>query len=280
MKEDNKKFYWIKLRTDFFNRDDIDFILSQKNGCEYIVLYQMLCLKSANNNGRLATEMNEMIIPYDINKIVRDMKHFDYDTVAVALELFKKMGLIYEEQDRVLRISGHENMIGFETEWAEKKRAYRKKQYLLKMNEDNVKDNVEDNVLKIEDNVRQEIEIEKEIEKEININISSNSSSYKEKKNFEIYEKILDNFHNPITPLEKETIDKWCNEFSNEMLIEAIRIATINQHKTIGYVSGILKNWKDKGFKNLDDLNKHPELTTEQKEILEWDWLNDTEQLI
>ena len=53
----NNRFYWIKLKTNFFNREDIDFLLSQKNGAEYVVLYQMLCLSTANNNGRLETEM-------------------------------------------------------------------------------------------------------------------------------------------------------------------------------------------------------------------------------
>ena len=39
-----KKFYWIKLKVDFFRREEIDFLLSQKNGAEYVVLYQMICL--------------------------------------------------------------------------------------------------------------------------------------------------------------------------------------------------------------------------------------------
>ena len=91
---EQKRYYWIKLKTDFFNQETIDFLLSQENGCQYIVLYQMLCLNTANNNGEMATRIGEMIIPYDINKIVRDTKYFTFDTVAVALELFKKLGLI------------------------------------------------------------------------------------------------------------------------------------------------------------------------------------------
>lgn len=42
-----KKYYWIKLKTDFFNLAEIDFLLGQENGCQYIVLYQMLCLQTA-----------------------------------------------------------------------------------------------------------------------------------------------------------------------------------------------------------------------------------------
>ena len=31
--ENTKKYYWIKLKTDFFNISEIDFLLSQENGC-------------------------------------------------------------------------------------------------------------------------------------------------------------------------------------------------------------------------------------------------------
>ena len=122
---EQKRYYWIKLKTDFFNQETIDFLLSQENGCQYIVLYQMLCLNTANNNGEMATRIGEMIIPYDINKIVRDTKYFTFDTVAVALELFKKLGLIYQEEGEVLKISNFEDMVGSETKSAQIKRKQR-----------------------------------------------------------------------------------------------------------------------------------------------------------
>ena len=112
---DNKKFYWIKLKTDFFNQETIDFLMSQQNGCQYVVLYQMLCLNTANNSGTLATNIGEMIVPYDVNKIVRDTKYFDFDTVTIALGLFKQLGLIYEGNENILKISNFELMVGSES---------------------------------------------------------------------------------------------------------------------------------------------------------------------
>lgn len=115
MNKDNKKYYWIRLRTDFFNQETIDFLLSQQNGCEYVVLYQMLCLITANTNGLFANQIGEVLIPYDIEKIVRDTKYFDYDTIVVALELFKKLGLVYEEENGYLKITDLEKMVGSES---------------------------------------------------------------------------------------------------------------------------------------------------------------------
>ena len=54
----------------------------------------MLLLQTANSEGKLQLEMGD-IMPINIDKIVRDTKYFTKDTVIVALELFKKLGLIY-----------------------------------------------------------------------------------------------------------------------------------------------------------------------------------------
>lgn len=125
----SKKYYWIKLKANFFDLETIDWLLSQKNGCEYVVLYQKLCLLTANKGGEMSMEIGEMIIPYDAGKIARDTK-FDFDTVVVALELFKKIGLIYEQDDGILRIPYVEEVVGSETEYAQKKRAYRERKQL------------------------------------------------------------------------------------------------------------------------------------------------------
>lgn len=81
----------------------------------------MLCLKTVNNGGVLTRQIGEMIIPYDIDKIQRDCKWFSIDTVRVALELYKKLGLVYENNDGVLAISDFDRLIGSQTYGAEKK---------------------------------------------------------------------------------------------------------------------------------------------------------------
>lgn len=129
----DKRYYWIKLKTDFFNSEQIDFLMAQENGCEYVVLYQMLCLQTANNNGYLSASIGEMLIPYDIKKIARDTKYFDVDTVTIALELYKRLGLIYEENNDMLglsgiyRIAGFDDMVGSEVSSAKRVREHRER---------------------------------------------------------------------------------------------------------------------------------------------------------
>lgn len=119
---EEKRYYWIKLKDNFMTSDAVDFLMSQKNGSDYVVLYQMLCLKTVNTNGELVRQIGEVIIPFDIDKIQRDCKYFSYDTVAVAMELFKKLGLIYEQENGYLKIADFNELVGSESKWAKYKR--------------------------------------------------------------------------------------------------------------------------------------------------------------
>lgn len=128
MAEYNKqKFYWIKLTDKFLTSETVDFLLSQKDGANYVVLYQMLCLKSVNTNGVLARQIGEILVPFDAEKIQRDCRHFSIDTVRIALTLYKQLGLVYEQDNGILKIADFERLIGSQTESAEKKMLQRAK---------------------------------------------------------------------------------------------------------------------------------------------------------
>ena len=107
-----KRYYWIKLKETFMSSDTVDFLMGQPNGANYVVLYQMLCLKTINTGGKLSRQIGEIIIPYDVEKIQRDCKWFSADTVRVALNLYKSLGLVYEDQDGVLVLADHHNLVG------------------------------------------------------------------------------------------------------------------------------------------------------------------------
>ena len=193
---EDKKYYWIKLKTNFFDLPTIDWIMSQNNGCEYIVLYQMLCLKTANTDGKLVSQIGEMLIPYDIEKIARDTKYFSNDTIRVALELFKSLGLIYVSDDNTMTISNYDEMVGCESQWAEKKRLYRQKQ---KQIEGQIEGQQQG---QIEDNVRQEYR-----DKRLEYRDKSLNKEKEEKEKRETYVSILDSY------TSNETLKSSLNDF-------------------------------------------------------------------
>lgn len=120
-----KRYYWMKLKESFMTSDTIDYFMSQPDGANYVVLYQMLCLKTINTNGRLSRQIGEIIIPYDVEKIQRDCKWFSIDTVRVALDLYRAVGLIYEDVDGTLVLADHNNLVGSETDAAARMRTMR-----------------------------------------------------------------------------------------------------------------------------------------------------------
>lgn len=130
-----QRYYWIKLRRDFFDSPEIDWLQDQKKGSDYVILYEKLCILTANNGGELSRKVGEMVIAYDVKKLAALTK-FDFDTVAVALELYKKIGLIYQNKNGILVIANIDKMVGSESESAARVRKLRSRQKALHCNAD------------------------------------------------------------------------------------------------------------------------------------------------
>ena len=123
-----KRYYWIKLKDSFMSSDAVDFLMGHPDGANYVVLYQILCLKTINTGGKLERHIGEVIIPYDEAKIQRDARWFTIDTVRVALHLYKSLGLIYVDQNGTLSLADFDSLVGSETDYAEKNRRLRANQ--------------------------------------------------------------------------------------------------------------------------------------------------------
>ncbi|MCL2369870.1 MAG: phage replisome organizer N-terminal domain-containing protein [Firmicutes bacterium] len=123
----SKKYYWIKLKDSLMTGDAFDFLMSKDNGSDYVVIYLLLCLKTVNTSGKLEGKVGEVIVPFTPAKVQRDLKYFHIDTILVAFELYKSLGLIYKDNDGTLQITDYEGLVGYETGKAELMRKLRKK---------------------------------------------------------------------------------------------------------------------------------------------------------
>lgn len=232
------KFFWIKLTDDFLTSDTVDFLMAQKEGANYVVLYQMLCLKTVNNDGILGRQLGEIIVEYDAEKICRDCKYFSIDTVRVALELYKKLGLVYEYENGLLRITDFENLIGSKSIGAEKKKLQREAKKALEIPENTEGGQKVDKCPP---------EIERYIDKEI----------YKEKDKKNIYKsirRIYGEYKNVL--LSDEDMDKLKDEFPDdyEERIERLSFYIKSTGKSYKDHLATIRNWarkdKEKGGNN------------------------------
>ena len=156
-----KRYYWLKLKEDFFEEDTIEWLEEQPNGKEYCLFYLKLCLKSLKTEGLLVRNVGNMMIPYDPESLAK-LTNSKADTVKVAMDLFQKIGLIQMLDSGEIYMNQLNEMVGTETEAARQKRLQRSK---------------EDNVQTLSGKRPPELELEIEIEKEIKNTKSDKSDS-------------------------------------------------------------------------------------------------------
>lgn len=195
----DKKYYWIKLKEDFFEEDVISWIEEQEKGVYYSNFYLKLCLKAMNSEGRLIRKVGEMLIPYDV-KTLSKITGVDQDTVIVAMELLKRTGLIEILENGEIYLTQLKNMIGSESKWAEKKRLQR------------AKGQSEDNVPLLSGQCPTEKEKEKEKEKDKD----------KEKDKKKIKHKYGNYNHVLLTDNEKEKLLNELDEYKFNLVIEKL----------------------------------------------------------
>lgn len=245
-----KRFYWIKLKDSFMSSDEIDYLMSQPDGANYVVLYQMLCLKTINTGGCLVSQIGGMLIPYDAEKIQRECKWFPLSTVRVALSVYKQIGLIFESPDGILTISNYSDIVGSETDYSAQKRLQRenrRRQIPVKGADNNEDNNV--------DNVHTEKEIEKDKDKEIEnrVRVRDNGSPAVDAGLAEIigsYEENIGSF----PPAAKDALIGWREVFADDLILLAIKKAALSGVRKWNYINGILKAWKNEGVKTLGDV--------------------------
>lgn len=84
---DNRKYYYLKLKEDFFDTDEMKILESMKDGYLYSNILLKLYLKSLSNSGRL---MYRNVIPYT-PEILATLTGHQVGTVEKALDVFKNI---------------------------------------------------------------------------------------------------------------------------------------------------------------------------------------------
>ena len=242
-----KRYYWIKLKDSFMNSEVVDFLMSQPNGANYVVLYQMLCLKTINTGGRLTCQIGDIIIPFDMGKIQRDCKWFSLDTIRIALGLYKQLGLIYEEQDGTLVLVNHTEMVGSETDYSAQKRIQRENR--RRQLPEKSADTYEDNGVDI---VHTDIRDKRKDIRDIENRDKDNGTTAVDPGLAQLVHTFEDNLGG-FPPAAREDLLEWREIFADDLIMMAIKKAALAGVRKWSYVNGILKAWKKEGVKTLGD---------------------------
>jgi len=118
---DNRKYYYLKLKENYFDDDSIVLLESMQDGVLYSNILLKLYLKSLKHGGRLQLDEN---IPYTAQMIATITRQ-QIGTVEKALQIFLKLGLVEVLDSGTFYMSNIELLIGQSSTEAERKRAAR-----------------------------------------------------------------------------------------------------------------------------------------------------------
>lgn len=185
---EHQKYYWLKLKRDFFKRHDIRIIEEMPNGKDYILFYLKLLLESVDHEGRLRFSDT---IPYN-EQMLSVITHTNIDIVRSAMRVFMDLEMAEIMDDQTIYMTEVDKLVGSETHEAVRKRAYR----------ETLKTPKWDNVPKL--SVQCPTELEKELEKELELEKEGTTTQHARPTSLEVVEyfgKFLDE--------EKAGVQAW-----------------------------------------------------------------------
>ena len=214
---DNKKYYYLRLKDNFFDGDELKILESMKDGYLYSNILLKLYLRSLKNDGKLV--VNDRI-PYNAEMLASVTGH-QIGTIKQALSIFKDLGLIDVLENGAIYMLDIQNFIGRGSSEADRKREYRQR-----IETDRA--NVQTKVREISEKSPPEIELELKKEIKIEKEIDSSASTTTKRKRFE-------------KPTLSE-IEQYCIERKNNVNAEQF----FDYYESNGWKVGknSMKDWK------------------------------------
>lgn len=253
---DNKKYYYLKVKDNFFDSEEMIILQNMQDGYLYSDILMKLYLRSLKNDGKL---MFRDLIPYTPSALAQVVRH-QVGTVEKALKVFKEIGLIDVLDNGAIYMLDIQNFIGLSSTEADRKRRYRD----LIRNEIKQIGQMSD---KCPDKSTPELEIELEIrDKRLDIDIDKDKDIDKKKK-YGKYQRIK------LTDSEyKKLVEEYGQDKTNkqiELLDEYIE-SNNNKNKYTNFNLVLRKSIRDGWFKEKE--NKSFSFSEVAKEMEENGW--------
>ena len=240
-----KRYFWLKLHKDFFQRKEIKRLRKIAGGDTYTIIYLKMLLRSIMSEGKLYFDGLEENF---CSELALDLDESE-ENVQITVTYLLNSGLLEMRSEDEYYLPDTKNSTGCETAVAARVRRHRDKKKALQCNTD---------VTQVKHFCNGEIEKEKEKElyKEIehrerdrdrDITISTTREKRKEENsslsvsNIEIYD-LWAKYFGPFSPFVKTTLDDLVSEYGLQETSEAVNIAHERGKSSVRYVEGILKN--------------------------------------
>lgn len=249
---DNKKYYYLKLKDNFFDTDEMIVLESMKDGMMYSNILLKLYLRSLKFGGKLM--LNERI-PYNPEMLASITRH-PVSVVKESVRVFKELGLIEVLDNGAVYMLDIQNFIGKSSSESDRIRLYRKRiAEEKKLSSTESRTNVTTNVQQMYDKNTPEIDIdiELDIDKDIELEKENNHhyhDDYKrkseknnddDKMNAEIFLLWEKNIM-PLTPIVAEKLNALVEETGEAFVSDAICKAVEYGKRNFAYIQAVARN--------------------------------------
>ncbi|WP_029277521.1 phage replisome organizer N-terminal domain-containing protein [Carnobacterium jeotgali] len=263
---DNKKYYYIKLKENFFETEEMIVLESMPDGYKYSNILLKMYLKSLKHDGKVM--LNERI-PYNSDMLASVTRHSVGD-VEKSIKIFRELGLIETFDNGTIFISDIQTFIGKSSTEAERKKQYReriKAENLALGQMSGQTSDVSTPEIELEKEIELDIELEKEIDNTASYSNKRNQQLIKELKEssssnlFKFYE---DNGFGTLSSIVVQSVDGWLDDITDtgteveeaeKVVLKAMTIAVFNNARNWNYVNKILINWEQKGLNTVASID-------------------------
>lgn len=228
---EDKKYYWLKLKRDFFKRHDIRIVEDMPNGKDYILFYLKMLVESVDHEGQLRFSDT---IPYN-EQMLATITNTNLDIVRAAIKIFTELGMMEIADDGTIYMSEVMRMIGSAADNDNARRQQRFRDRKKAENQTLLEDSVTKSNAGVTDAVTNDNEsIELEIEKEIEID-----------KELELDNSIVDKPQKKSSRFSPPSVDEvrsYCRERNN--LVDPEKF--VDYYTARGWKIGknSMKDWK------------------------------------
>lgn len=265
-----KRYFWLKLHKDFFQRKEIKRLRKIAGGDTYTIIYLKMLLRSIMSEGKLYFDGLEEDFAAEV---ALDLDESE-ENVQITITYLLNSGLLEMRSDDEYYLPDTKNSTGCETAVAARVRRHREKQKALQCNTD---------VTQVKHlcngEIEKEIDKEKDIEiehRDRDITISTtredkeieNSQSLSPVSNIDIYD-LWTNSFGVISSFVKGSLDDLIAEYGLVNVADALRIAKERGKSRVQYVEGILKNQRLENGAN--GRNGSTRAATRKDEQVDWE---------
>ena len=167
-----KRYFWLKLHKDFFQRKEIKRLRKIAGGDTYTIIYLKMLLRSIMSDGKLYFDGLEDDFA---SELALDLDEKE-ENVQITIQYLLKSGLLEMCSDEEYYLPDTKDSTGCETAVASRVRKHRERKKALQCNTD---------VTQVKQLCNGEIEKELEIDIEIEKEIDSSASTTTKRKRFE-----------------------------------------------------------------------------------------------